>query len=49
MMGELKFFLGFQIKQMKEGAFLCHIKNQANEGRGLLVSNQVCEGYAQEV
>jgi hypothetical protein len=23
MMGELKFFLGFQIKQMKEGTFLC--------------------------
>jgi hypothetical protein len=26
MMGELKFFLGFQIKQMKEGTFLCQIK-----------------------
>ena len=26
MMGELKFFLGFQIKQMKEGTFICQIK-----------------------
>jgi hypothetical protein len=26
MMGELKFFLGFQIKQMKEGIFLCQTK-----------------------
>jgi hypothetical protein len=26
MMGELKFFLGFQIKQMKEGTFLCQYK-----------------------
>jgi hypothetical protein len=26
MMGELKFFLGFQIKQLKEGTFLCQIK-----------------------
>jgi hypothetical protein len=26
MMGELKFFLGFQIKQMKEGTFLCQSK-----------------------
>jgi hypothetical protein len=26
MMGELKFFLGFQIKQMKEGTFLCRTK-----------------------
>jgi hypothetical protein len=23
MMGELKFFLGFQVKQLKEGTFLC--------------------------
>jgi hypothetical protein len=27
MMGELKFFLGFQIKQLKEGTFLCQTKN----------------------
>jgi hypothetical protein len=26
MMGELKFFLGFQIKQLKEGMFLCQTK-----------------------
>jgi hypothetical protein len=26
MMGELKFFLGFQIKQMNEGTFLCQTK-----------------------
>jgi hypothetical protein len=26
MMGELKFFLGFQIKRLKEGTFLCQIK-----------------------
>ena len=26
MMGELKFFLGFQIKQMKEGAFISQTK-----------------------
>jgi hypothetical protein len=26
MMGELKFFLGFQIKQMKQGTFLCQTK-----------------------
>jgi GTPase Era involved in 16S rRNA processing len=26
MMGELKFFLAFQIKQMKEGTFLCQTK-----------------------
>ena len=26
MMGELKFFLGFQIKQLKEGTFLCQTK-----------------------
>jgi hypothetical protein len=26
MMGELKFFLGFQIKQIKEGTFLCQTK-----------------------
>jgi hypothetical protein len=26
MMGELKFFLGFQIKQMEEGTFLCQTK-----------------------
>jgi hypothetical protein len=26
MMGELKFFLGFQIKEMKEGTFLCQSK-----------------------
>jgi hypothetical protein len=26
MMGELKFFLGFQVKQMKEGTFICQTK-----------------------
>jgi hypothetical protein len=26
MMGELKFLLGFQVKQMKEGTFICQIK-----------------------
>jgi hypothetical protein len=26
MMGELKFFLGFQIKQAKEGMFICQTK-----------------------
>jgi hypothetical protein len=26
MMGELTFFLGFQIKQLKEGTFICQIK-----------------------
>src|SRR5436190_3699397 len=26
MMGELKYFLGFQIKQLKEGTFLCQTK-----------------------
>jgi hypothetical protein len=26
MMGELKFFLGFQIKQAKEGTFICQTK-----------------------
>ena len=26
MMGELKFFLGFQIKQMKEETFICQTK-----------------------
>jgi hypothetical protein len=26
MMGELKFLLGFQVKQMKEGAFICQTK-----------------------
>ena len=26
LMGELKFFLGFQIKQMKEGTFICQTK-----------------------
>jgi hypothetical protein len=26
MMGELKFFLGFQIKQLKEGTFICLMK-----------------------
>jgi hypothetical protein len=26
MMGELKFFLGFQIKQLKEGTFICQTK-----------------------
>src|SRR5438105_7705378 len=26
MMGELKFFLGFQIMQLKEGTFLCQTK-----------------------
>jgi hypothetical protein len=26
MMGELKFFLGFQIKQEKEGTFICQTK-----------------------
>jgi hypothetical protein len=26
MMGELKFFLRFQIKQLKEGTFLCQTK-----------------------
>jgi hypothetical protein len=26
MMGELKFFLGFQIKQLKEGTFICKMK-----------------------
>jgi hypothetical protein len=30
MMSELKFFLGFLIKQMKEGTFLC--QNQVFEG-----------------
>jgi hypothetical protein len=27
MMGELKFFLGFQIKQLKKGTFICQTKN----------------------
>jgi hypothetical protein len=27
MMGELKFFLGFQVKQMKEGTFICQTKS----------------------
>ena len=27
MVGELKFFLGFQIKHMKEGTFICQTKN----------------------
>jgi hypothetical protein len=26
MMGELKFFLGFQVKQLKEGTFICQTK-----------------------
>ena len=26
MMGELKFFLGFQIKQLKDGIFICQTK-----------------------
>jgi hypothetical protein len=26
MMGELKFFLGFQVKQLKEGTFICQAK-----------------------
>jgi hypothetical protein len=26
MMGELKFFPGFQVKQLKEGTFLCETK-----------------------
>jgi O-glycosyl hydrolase len=26
MIGELKFFLGFQVKQMKEGTFICQTK-----------------------
>jgi hypothetical protein len=26
MIGELKFFLGFQIKQLKEGTFICQTK-----------------------
>jgi hypothetical protein len=26
MMGELKFFLGFQIKQLKDGTFICQTK-----------------------
>jgi hypothetical protein len=26
MTGELKFFLGFQVKQMKEGTFICQTK-----------------------
>ena len=26
MMGELKFLLGFQIKQLKEGTFICQTK-----------------------
>jgi hypothetical protein len=26
MMGELKFLLGFQVKQMKEGTFICQTK-----------------------
>jgi hypothetical protein len=26
MMGELKFFLGFQVKQMKKGTFICQTK-----------------------
>jgi hypothetical protein len=26
MMGELKFFLGFQVKQLREGTFLCQTK-----------------------
>jgi hypothetical protein len=26
MKGELKFFLGFQVKQMKEGTFICQTK-----------------------
>jgi hypothetical protein len=30
MMGELKFFLGFQIKQLKEGSFLCQTKYVRN-------------------
>ena len=30
MMGELKFFLGFQIKQMKEGTFICQTKYTHN-------------------
>jgi hypothetical protein len=29
MMGELKFFLGFQVKQLKEGTFLCQIMSVA--------------------
>ena len=27
MMGELKFFLGFQIKELKEGTFICQTKH----------------------
>jgi hypothetical protein len=26
MMGELKFFLGFQVKKIKEGTFICQTK-----------------------
>jgi hypothetical protein len=26
MLGELKFFLGFQIKQLKKGTFICQMK-----------------------
>ena len=30
MMGELKFFLGFQIKQLKEGTFICQTKHTSD-------------------
>ena len=29
-MGEIKFFLGFQIKQLKEGTFICQTKYTSN-------------------
>ena len=30
MMGELKFFFGFQIKQLKEGTFICQTKHTSD-------------------
>jgi hypothetical protein len=43
MMGELKFFLGFQIKQMKEGTFLCQTKYV----KDMLKSQEVRHGRLQ--
>jgi hypothetical protein len=39
----------FEMSMMGELKFFLWISSQANEGRGIHISNQVCEGYAQEI
>jgi hypothetical protein len=43
MVGELKYFLGFQIKQLEDGTFISQTKSQCNPSTSKFLKNLTCD------